>query len=262
MIWLKAILLGLIQGLTEFLPVSSSGHLVLARHLFGMSEAGVAFDILLHLGTMLAILLVYWRDLLGLVKTVLAVPRGGGDPAERRMVVALILGILPVVVVGLLFKDHIESAFDSPRVAATMLLVTAALLFLSHRFRHVDGEVTPLRGLAVGVAQILAILPGVSRSGTTISVGMMAGIRPAEAARFSFLMAVPLFCGAAIVEIPDLLAGSTGMPAGALVAGFLTAFISGYVAIRWLLAIIARGRFVWFGGYCAVMGVVGLVVLR
>jgi undecaprenyl-diphosphatase len=261
MIVLKAIVLGLIQGLTEFLPVSSSGHLVLARHLFGLGEAGVTFDILLHLGTLLAIILVYWRDLLGLLRTVLAIPRGGGDPADRRMVLALVLGILPVVVVALLFEDTIEATFESPRVAAGMLLLTAALLFLSHRFRHATGEVTPRRGFLVGVAQILAILPGVSRSGTTISVAMMAGIRPQEAARFSFLMAVPLFLGAAIVKVPDLLDGATGMPTGALVAGFLTAFASGYVAIRWLLAIIARGQFVWFGAYCAVVGVIGLLIL-
>jgi undecaprenyl-diphosphatase len=261
MIVLKAIILGLIQGLTEFLPVSSSGHLVLARHLFGLGEAGVTFDILLHLGTLLAIILVYWRDLLGLLRTVLAMPRGGGDPADRRMVLALVLGILPVVVVALLFEDTIEATFRSPRMAAGMLLLTASLLIASHRFRHATGEVTPRRGFLVGVAQILAILPGVSRSGTTISVAMMVGIRPQEAARFSFLMAVPLFLGAAIVKVPDLLDGATGMPTTALVAGFLTAFASGYVAIRWLLAIIAQGQFVWFGVYCAVVGVIGLLVL-
>lgn len=258
MMW-HAILLGVIQGLTEFLPVSSSGHLVLARHLIGLEEAGVAFDVLLHLGTMLAIAVVYAKDLAALVRSGLRFVTFRGDLEDRRRVLTLAIGIAPVVVVGLAFQDTIERAFDAPRLAASMLLVTAVLLFVSHRFRRASGPVTGGRALFIGLVQILAILPGVSRSGSTIAAGMVAGVRPDRAARFTFLMAVPLFLGAALVELPHLSEGGTGMSAGVMLAGFLTSFVAGYAAIRWLLAVLSKGRFVYFGVYCALVGIAGLV---
>lgn len=260
MIWLKVLVLAVVQGLTEFLPVSSSGHLVLARHYFGLGEVGIAFDVLLHLGTMVAIVCVYWKDLLGLVATAARMLRGRAAREERVLLLGLVVGILPVAVVGLLAKDQVEAAFTSPRLAAAMLLVTALLLFVSHRFRHASGTVTLPRALAVGLFQILAILPGVSRSGSTIAGGMIAGVHPREAARFSFLMAVPLFLAAAVLEIPDLGASTGVIPAGAMLMGFVVSFLSGYVAIRWLLATLAKGKFVYFGVYCAVIGILVLTI--
>ncbi len=260
MVWLKAFVLGIVQGVTEFLPVSSSGHLVLARHVFGLEEAGAAFDILLHVATMIAIVIVYQRDLVGLIRTAVDVLRRQARPEDRDLLVGLIIGIVPVSVVGVLFADRLETAFADPRRAAAMLLVTAALLFASHAFRHRAGRVTPGRALVVGLFQVLAILPGISRSGTTISAGMFAGMSPDRAARFSFLMAVPLFAGAAVVKLPDLAESRSLIPPGAMAIGFLASLVSGYLSIRWLLRVIARGKFVYFGVYCAIVGLLGIVL--
>ncbi len=259
MIWLKAFVLGVVQGLTEFLPVSSSGHLVLAQHWIGLDEGGVAFVALLHLGTMFAIIPVYLDDVRRILVAALHLLTFRASGAERKLLVTLLIGMIPIAVVGVVFGDQISAAFESPRFASVMLLVTALLLFTSHRFRHARNDVGYGSALVIGLFQIIAILPGISRSGSTISAGMFAGVKPAEAARFSFLMAVPLLAGAAAVKLPELFGGEETLAAGPAALGFVASAVSGYFAIRWLLRLLARGRFLYFGVYCTLLGIAGLL---
>jgi undecaprenyl-diphosphatase len=261
-IWLKLIILGIVQGVTEFLPISSDGHLALARALLGLKDIGLAVDVLLHLGTLLALVVVYHRDLRRLLGALVRVLRRTSTPAERTEIASLVVGMIPVGLAGVLFKDRIEAMSSHPQLAAGFLFVTAAFLFASYRGRRAAGEVTPKRAFVVGLAQVLALLPGVSRSGTTISTAMLAGVAPARAASFSFLMAVPLLAAACLLEVPDLFHGSNPVPAGPLIAGVVTSFLSGYLAIRWLMRILARGTFFWFGAYCVALGSIALIVLR
>jgi len=257
-IWLKLVLLGIVQGFTEFLPISSDGHLALARGVLGLREAGLAVDVLLHVGTLAALVVVYHRDLVRLLGSLGRFVQRTASAEEKNELLCLLLGMIPVGIAGILFKDRIEAMSNRPQLAAGFLFVTAAFLFASHRARFAQGEVTPRRAVAVGLMQTLALLPGVSRSGTTISTGMLTGISPQRAARFSFLMAIPLLAAAAVLEVPELREGPNLVPAGPLVAGVLASFLSGYVAIRWLLRLLAKGRFMWFGAYCVVMGTLGL----
>lgn len=271
---LIAALLGVIQGFTEFLPISSSGHLVLAQALLGerASQAGIALEVILHAGTLLAVLAVYRRDLCSMAADAWRhVCRRGGsaglpaptqtEPGGWRAVWLLAAATLPVVVVGVLGRESIEAAFESPRLTAGMLLITAALLLLT-RLARARPETLGLRvALSMGLLQIVSLLPGVSRSGSTISGGLYAGGRPAEVVRFSFLMSVPAIVGAVIFEMPHVVRGisSTAWPAYAL--GFAAAAASGWLAIRLLLGVVARGGLHYFGYYCLAAGILGLLLI-
>ncbi len=249
----ESVLLGLLQGLTEFLPVSSSGHLVLAQSLLpGFRQPGVLFDVLLHVGTLLAVL-AYFR---GEVGELLASLLPGGDPSHRRLALLLVAATVPTGLIGVLFKDPLEALFHAPRAAAAMLLVTGALLWVSEVLARPRFGLEGLgygRALAVGVVQGLAIVPGISRSGSTIAAGTLLGVRGEDAARFSFLLSVPAVLGAVVLQVPELGAVEPGAPA-VYAAGVLAAFLSGLWAIRFLLAVIRRGRFRWFAVYCWCLG--------
>lgn len=248
-------LLAVVQGLTEFLPVSSSGHLVLSQALLEFEEAGMLVEVALHVGTLLAVLAVYGKDVRAVVADVL-----GGRLHDGLMV---IVGTLPVVVVGFTLKDAIEARFGDPRFAAWGLLGTAVILLLGHfgAKRAVsggrqDGAIGPLRALLIGCAQALAILPGISRSGSTISTALWLGVAPERAARFSFLLSIPAICGAAILMLPD---ASDEVGAGSvellpLLLATLLAGVVGWVALRIVLALLDRGRFAVFAPYCAILG--------
>jgi len=246
-------LLGLVQGLTEFLPVSSSGHLVLAQSLIPtFQQPGVLFDTLLHLATLLAVLVFFRRDVWDLCRSL----SPGGDPAMRRVVWLLLLATVPTGLIGVGFKDALEALFHEPRAAAAMLLVTGALLWVSElrRDQHLTlAQIGVPRALAVGLAQGVAIIPGISRSGATIATATLLGVRGEDAARFSFLLSVPAICGAVVLQLKDV----SGVPEGAALPyllGTLAAFISGLVAIRFLLHVIRARRFRWFAVYCWVLG--------
>lgn len=258
-------LLALIQGLTEFLPVSSSGHLVLAQRALSFERTPLSIDVALHVGTLLAVLLIYRRSLWRLVRQALS--------GELREVGLLALASVPVALVGLTLRDAVESAFASAHVAAWGLLATAVILFVGDQGRRRTrraglGAERPLGwriALLVGCAQAVAILPGVSRSGTTISAGLLCGLRPDHAARFSFLLSIPAILGASLLALPDLF-GSADPADGADGAAFerpgaalltwavLFAGFVGWGALRALLAFLDRGAFAWFGAYCAVLG--------
>lgn len=259
-------ILAVLQGLTEFLPVSSSGHLVLSQAALGIGGPVVRLDVALHLGTLGAVLVGYRRDLVRLLRDALRL--------ELREVALLALGTLPAVVVGLAFRDALHAAFESVRAAAVGLCGTAAILAVGEVARRraaaraASGaggpgdaparagreRVGPVDALLIGAAQALAILPGVSRSGSTIACGLVRGLAPQAAARFSFLLAIPTIAGAAVLELPDTWGEADGIPLGWLLAAAVLAGVVGYAALRVLLAFLGRGAFVWFAAYCAVLG--------
>ena len=257
-------LLAVVQGLTEFLPISSSGHLVLSQHLFGLGHAPLALDAALHVGTLLSVVIVYRADLIELVTGLFR-----GRWQEPALIV---LATVPVAAIGLLYEDAIESAFGDPRFAAGCLLGTAVILLLGEwgRRRSIGRpagqaatRLTLGRALVVGLCQCLAILPGISRSGTTIAAGLLVGLEPRAAARFSFLLSIPAVGGAAVLKVPELLDGgapNAPSPVALLGAVLLSAFV-GWIALRFLLAFLGRGAFAWFSVYCAVVGGLCLVLL-
>lgn len=260
---LDAIILGIIQGLTEFLPISSSGHLVIGEALLGLSSPGISLEVWLHFGTLLAVLLYFHRRLIGLVATIF----GAGDPkyrdADRNFLGAIIIGTIPAIVIGLLFKSAIESLFNSPRFAAAMLIVTGLILLATIFAKKSGQKINMPRGLAIGLAQAMAILPGISRSGSTIACAMFVGVEPSVAAEFSFLLAVPII---ALAFGYDLVFSGSQLFASDTVwiylAGTAVSFVIGLLAIHYLLKVIRTGRFYLFGFYCLVAGVVSLILLN
>ena len=279
MLILQAFVLGLVQGATEFLPVSSSGHLQAVPFLLGWDSGSLAFDVAVHVGTLLAVLLVFRADLWAMLRAVLRpADDGDGARAARRLVGLLAVASVPAALVGLVLGDAVEAAFDRPLVVAGALVLTAAILWWSERRRTALGTVEPdgdpdaraLGGvpwraaLGVGAAQALAVLPGLSRSGTTIAAGLALGLSRAEAARLSFLMLIPVTLGAAALTLPDLATAAPGtLPFGPteVAVGVATSAVSGVLAIRFLLALVARRDLLVFARYVLVLAAVLLTAI-
>ena len=298
---IQALVLGIIQGATEFVPISSSGHLVLAPWLLDWPEPGLVFDTIVHWGTLVAVLAVFWRDLValatawvrslsgskialrGLRATVVAsrFGPGSGDPGrakldvlslaernldqtEARLAWLIIVGTLPAVLMGLLGEDFFESLFSSPGRVAALLLVTGGILALSERLgkrQRSMGDLGWLDSVLIGLAQGLAIAPGISRSGATIAMGLLRGVSREAAARYSFLLAAPIIFGAGLLQLPELFqTRAVGAQLPPLVAGFLAAAISGYLCIKFLLTYLQRGRLYVFAAYCWLAGSVSLII--
>jgi undecaprenyl-diphosphatase len=259
---LQLIVLAVVQGLTEFLPVSSSGHLVFLQHWFTNFSGDVFLDVLLHVGTLAAVLVVYWRE----VRRLLAF-----DAAAVQYMFALAVGTIPAVVVGLLFKDTFEALFHSPRVAAVALLVTG-LILLSTRLAQgrggtgrFHGEWHPVapplaKALLIGCAQAMAITPGISRSGSTIAASLWLGLGREEAARFSFLLAVPAIAGALVLHLLKGVPETAATPFG-LVLGVLVAFLVGLAAIRLTALLVVQRHFWRFAFYCLPLGAAMFFIL-
>ena len=244
MSYLDALILGVVQGLTEFLPVSSSGHLVMAQTFLGVPAPGVFLEVALHVATLLSVIVVYRARLLELVV--------GGARRERdalRYIGMLVLATVPVAVIGLLFKDPIEAAFDTPYVTGFMLLVTGLILWSTTWAARERPATEPRTGqaLAMGLAQCLALLPGISRSGTTIATGLWLELDGERAAEFSFLMSLPAIAGAAILQATDL--GGGVSVDGPLIAAFFTALVAGVAAIKSLVWLVRRRGFHYFAPY-------------
>ena len=268
---LQALLLGIVQGITEFLPISSSGHLVLGKALLGVHTQGIAFEVFVHFGTFLAVLTIFWGDCWNILRawgTALRRPSPGRwslayqeDPFFR-LGVLIILATIPAVIIGLLFEQEIEAAFSHPLFVSCALLVTGTILLGTRWTKPKATRFGMIRALIIGAAQAFAILPGISRAGSTIAGGMYAGVERSEAARFSFLLALPVILGASVVEGKELL--QTGIPAEeglTLLIGTIVAYVVGVVALKWLLGVIRRGRLDRFAYYCYAVGLAGLVVL-
>lgn len=253
MSYFEAIFLGLLQGLTEFLPVSSSGHLVLASHLLGTKQPGVSFEIVVHLGTLLSVL-VYFRQRLA---RILRAPFDDQFKSERKLWGYLVLASIPAALLGLIFKEKFEQAFSEPFYTSVALIITAVILFVSRFFKKATGQIKLPTVLVMGLGQALAIFPGISRSGSTIVAGMMTGASPVVVAEFSFLMAIPVIAGAALLQIKSLLSLEPGLM-GPYLVGAIGSFLTGLVAVYAVLNIIKRGRFEYFAFYCLALGLVGL----
>lgn len=260
---LQAILLGLLQGVTEFLPVSSSGHLVIVPALLDWPDPGLALDAMLHLGTLLAIVVFFWTDIWRLVGAAWESlrRRSLADP-QARLAWALVIGTIPGAVIGFFFEDVFEQMFGMPKAAAAFLLGTAFMLVLAE---YAGSRLRPITSLSwvdafiIGIGQTFAIAPGLSRSGSTIATGMLLGFRPEDAARFSFLLAIPITLGSGAYQALKLITGSAaGAPVGIVLAGMAAAAVAGYFAIAGLLALVQRRGLLIFAGYCAVFGVLVL----
>ncbi|OQA40471.1 MAG: Undecaprenyl-diphosphatase [Chloroflexi bacterium ADurb.Bin325] len=271
---IQGIILGIVQGLTEFIPVSSSGHLVLIPWALDWPAPGLLFDTMVHWGTLLAVVAYFWRDWLGVIRGFLAslTLRGpwstaaGGRLAapESRLAWGLILGTLPAVIIGVLFNEFFESLFGTPVAVAAFLFVTALILIVSERLgqrvRGLDTLKIP-DALAIGIGQALAIAPGVSRSGATIAVGLARGLTREAAARFSFMLSTPIIAGAGAQQLLKVILNHETAPdLAVVVGGFLAAALSGYLCIRYLLAYLRRGKLYVFAAYCIVVGVAALAL--
>jgi undecaprenyl-diphosphatase len=254
MSYLDAVILGLIQGLTEFLPVSSSGHLVLAEHALHTKLPGVLFELLVHFGTLMSVLIYFRRKIYSLIRCLLVSSMVG----ERKMVWFLIAGTIPAVIVAVLFENIIGEAFGSPILTSGMLIFTGLVLLSTSLAKRSGEDVSLLKAIIMGLGQALAVFPGISRSGTTISAGLWSGVRPVIAAEFSFLLSVPAIAGAIIFKINDILSVETAF-IGQYTIGLLTSFLSGLLAVYILLDIVRRGKFKYFGVYCLVIGVFGII---
>jgi undecaprenyl-diphosphatase len=268
----EAIVLGVVQGITEFLPVSSSGHLVLGEFLLKVRFDDISFEVFVHLGTFFSVVLVFRRTIVSILRAlwlqITSVVRGGASSdtvnlEDARLFWLILAGSVPAGVAGLLLKSQIERAFASATLVAMMLLVTGAILLLTMFFKTPRKQMNLPDALAVGVAQALAILPGISRSGATISAGIFRGVDRSKAAEYSFLLSLPAILGASLIELKEMLghAGSRGS-LWVYLAGALTAFGVGYVAIRFLLSVIRKGKFQYFGCYCLAVGTFFLIFLK
>lgn len=246
-------ILGFLQGATEFLPVSSSGHLVIGQELLGIAIEGIGFEVLLHLATLISVLIVYRERVLNLIRGVFI----DRDVTAWQYVGLLILATLPAAVVGLTMESRIDELFDSPAVVGWGLLFTGTIL-LSSRWalrRELTTELGLRTALLIGLAQCIAILPGVSRSGSTVVAALWLGISPIEAAAFSFLLSIPAILGAAILKVPELSGGLGGIGAGAMVTGFLVSGVTGILAIRLFVKMLKDRSFSNFAWYCWGIGV-------
>jgi undecaprenyl-diphosphatase len=263
---LHALILGIVQGATEYIPVSSSAHLVLVPWLLGWPDSPFTFEVLVQWGTLVGVFIYFWRDIWDIAYGVIVglVRRQPLATDSARMGWYIVLGTLPAVVFGFLLQDFFESVFGAPTFVAALLLGTAAILTVGERLgrrERTTRDLGWLDALVVGFWQVAALLPGISRSGATIGGAMLRGFDRPAAARFSFLLSIPALLGAGLVAIADLL--ETGMLMGdlsALAVGFVAAAVSGYLCIRWLLGYLQRRSLAVFAVYCAAFGIINLVV--
>ena len=258
MSWIEAIVLGLIQGLTEFLPVSSSGHLAIGKALFGIETADLSFEVAVHAATVLATLVVFWKDI---VKLLQGLFRFQWNP-ETRYILLLVLSMVPVFVVGMFFKDQVEALFgEGLVVVGGALVLTSGLLFFSEMLTlrrtaagDEGGQVSWRSALWMGVAQAFAVIPGLSRSGSTIATGLLCGVKKDEVTRFSFLMVIVPILGEAFLDVAGGEFSQSTVGALPLLLGFAAAFVSGLFACKVMIAMVRKVRLHWFALYCAAVG--------
>ncbi|MDZ8117092.1 undecaprenyl-diphosphate phosphatase [Pontiella agarivorans] len=256
--FLKVILLAVIQGVTEFLPVSSSGHLVLSKYFLGLdASGGASLEIVLHAGTLISILAFYRKHLAEVITGVLK-----GRRESIRFVLLILLGCIPAIIVGFSLKDQLEAAFAHPVYVSCALIATGLFLIASHFPKAGNKKVGWISGLIIGIAQACAMMPGISRSGSTIGMSRFLGIEPKEAAEYSFLMSAPLLAGVSLLYLLDCCkeGNSSGSSVVELVVGFAVSAVVGYFSLKWLVSLLQRGRFWRFGIYCLSVGLITLVL--
>lgn len=239
----SSIILGAIQGLTEFLPISSSGHLIIARDIFGwQGNIDMAFDAILQLATVLALIVYFWDDILKLLKSLfLMIKRETVEQSEKIMIWSIIIGTIPAVIAGLLLETYMETVFRSALLVSIILIVGSGLMFFAEKFSKQDKELSIKKGFAIGFFQCLALIPGFSRSGATISGGLLLGLKRESAARFSFLLSIPIIAGSGLKKLLDLIqSGLINYDYQGIILGSLTAFIVGLLAIKFLMTFLKK----------------------
>lgn len=274
--WFEALILGIVQGLTEYLPVSSSGHLTIGQYLFKINgEQALDFGIIVHIATVLSTCVILWKEIVWLFKDFFKWKWNDGT----KYIVNILISMIPVGIVGFFFKDAIEDAFNYDKVAASCgngllvvgicLLVTALLLAFSYFAKPRQKEhISPVHAFVIGIAQAVATLPGLSRSGSTIATGLLLGNKKEKLAQFSFLMVIPPILGEALLDAKKLFFPSADAIATtveptstfALIIGFIAAFVTGCFACKWMINLVKKGKLVWFAVYCAVVGLLAIVL--
>lgn len=258
--WLQALILGIIQGLTEFLPVSSSGHLIIGRTILGVEASdNVTFEVLVHAATVLSTITIFRKEILHLLSQFFKFKWND----ETQYIVKIGISMIPILIVGLFFKDAVEGFFgEGLLLVGVMLLVTALLLFLSQRINFEQRkDVGYGSAFVIGCAQAVAVLPGLSRSGSTIATGLLLGVKKESVAQFSFLMVLIPILGEAFLDLVggDFSAAASGIPATSMVIGFLAAYVSGLFACRFMIEMVKRAKLTWFAAYCTVAGGIAIV---
>ena len=262
--WLQALILGLVQGLTEYLPVSSSGHLAIGQALFGLAdgESNLTFTVVLHVATVLSTVVILWSEIVWIFRDLFKWKWNEGT----RYVVNILISMIPVAIVGFFFKDKIEAVFGSGLlIVGIMLLVTASLLAFSYFAKPRQKEnISPLHAFIIGIAQACAVMPGLSRSGSTIATGLLLGNKKEKLAQFSFLMVIPPVLGEALLDVKDMFEVGVSEAMGgisplALIVGFLAAFITGCFACKWMVNLVKKGKLIWFAVYCVIVGIIAIV---
>ncbi len=251
---IQAIILGIVQGITEWLPISSSGHLVIFQHFFNL-DVPIFFDIMLHVATLLVIFVVFYKDILQMLKALLKLDF---KSEHGKMNLFIIIGSIPTAIIGFVFHDLFESFFSNLTAVAIALLVTGFILYSTKLVKNNNHKITLIDSVLVGIAQGLAIIPGISRSGSTISIGMLLGIKKELVAKFSFLLAIPAIIGATLFEAKDF--ASIDINVIPLLFGMLSAFIVGYLSLKWLLNLIIKQKFHLFAYYCWTVGILLLII--
>ena len=258
---IEALVLGLLQGFTEYLPVSSSGHLAIGSYLFGIEgEENLAFTVAVHVATVLSTFVILWSEIAWIVKGVFKFEMND----EMKYFFNILVSMIPVGVVGVFFKDTVEEIFGSGLlIVGIMLLVTAALLTFSYYAKPRQREkIGLLDAFFIGLAQAAAVMPGLSRSGSTIATGLLLGNKKEKLAQFSFLMVIPPILGEALLDVLKAVKGEEafgGIDTMPLVEGFLAAFVSGCLACKWMINIVKKGKLVYFGVYCAIVGIITII---
>lgn len=276
--WIDALILGIVQGLSEYLPISSSGHLEIFKQILGMdlpADESLEFSVMLHVATVLSTIVVLWREFMPLCVSFFTLRRD----KNMTYVLKILLSCIPVAIVGLLLKDHISSLFDGNlTVVGICLMITAGLLCVAYFYRTAPAEassqraegfrprnITWLDAFIMGIAQAVAVLPGLSRSGSTIATGIILGDKREEVARFSFFMVIIPILGEGLLDLKKIIApaadaaASASVPPLTLAIGFIASFLVGCLACKWMLNLVKKGRLVWFALYCAVMGLICVI---
>ena len=272
MSWLEALILGILQGLTEYLPVSSSGHLAIGQALFGLDDgaSNLTFTVLLHVATVLSTLVILWQEIVWIFKDLFTKQPWSsyqGLNGGTKYAINILISMIPVAIVGFFFKDKVEEVFGSGLlIVGIMLLVTASLLAFSYFAKPRQKEnISPLHAFIIGIAQACAVMPGLSRSGSTIATGLLLGNKKEKLAQFSFLMVIPPILGEALLDVKDIFEvgfseAMSGISPVAAIVGFLAAFISGCFACKWMLNIVNKCKLIWFAVYCAIVGLLAIVL--
>ena len=272
--WIQSLILGIVQGFTEYLPISSSGHIAIGQALFDLSDpdANLAFTVVVHVATVLSTCVILWKEIVWIFADIFKFKWNEG----MKYAVNILISMIPIAIVGLLFKDTIDDFFDTKAIAewcdnglliiGICLLVTASLLAFSYFAKPRQREnISPLHAFIIGIAQAIAALPGISRSGSTIATGLLLGNKKEKLAQFSFLMVIPPILGEALLDTKKMAekgisAAMGGISPLALIIGFIAAFICGCIACKWMINIVKKGKLIWFAVYCALVGVLSIVL--